>query len=90
MIDLRELPKMRDSLSYLYVEQAIVERKDSSVEFFNEDGRVDVPAANLSVLLLGPGTRITHAAVAILAECGCSIVWTGADMNRFYRGCAES
>lgn len=84
MIDLRELPKMRDSLSYLYVERAIVERKDSSVEFINEDGRVDVPAANLCVLLLGPGTRITYAAVAILAECGCSIVWTGANMNRFY------
>jgi CRISPR-associated protein Cas1 len=84
MIDLHELPKMRDSLSYLYVERAIVERKDSAVEFINEDGHVHVPAANLSVLLLGPGTKITHAAVKILADCGCSIVWTGTDMNRFY------
>ena len=84
MIDLHELPKMRDSLSFLYVEHAIVERKDSSVEFINEDGRAQVPAANLSTLMLGPGTRITYAAVAILAECGCSIVWTGAQGNRFY------
>lgn len=84
MIDLHELPKMRDSLSYLYVEKAIVERKDSAVEFINEDGRVHVPAANLCVLLLGPGTKITHAAVKILAESGCSIVWTGMGMNRFY------
>jgi CRISPR-associated protein Cas1 len=34
--------------------------------------------------MLGPGTKITYAAVAILAECGCSIVWTGTQGNRFY------
>lgn len=84
MIDLHELPKMRDSLSYLYIEKAIVDRKDSAVEFINEDGRVQVPAASLCVLMLGPGTKITYAAVAILAECGCSIVWTGTQGNRFY------
>lgn len=84
MQDLHELPKLRDSLSYLYVEKAIVERRDSAVEFINEDGRVQVPAANLCVLMLGPGTKITYAAVKILAECGCSILWTGTEMNRFY------
>jgi len=84
MEDLHELPKLRDSLSYLYVEKAVIERKDSSVEFINEDGRVQIPAANLCVLMLGPGTKITYAAVKILAECGCSILWTGTEMNRFY------
>lgn len=84
MIDLHELPKMRDSLSYLYIEKAIVDRKDSAVEFINEDGRVQIPAANLCALMLGPGTKITYVAVAVLAECGCSIVWTGAQGNRFY------
>jgi len=84
MQDLHELPKLRDSLSYLYVEKAIVERRDSAVEFVTEDGRVQVPTANLCVLMLGPGTSITHAAVKILAECGCSILWTGTEMNRFY------
>jgi len=84
MIDLHELPKMRDSLSYLYVEKALVERQDSAVEFISVDGRVSVPAANLCTLMLGPGTNITHAAVVILAECGCSIVWTGTQANRFY------
>lgn len=84
MIDLHELPKMRDSLSFLYIEKAVVERKDSAVEFISEEGHVQVPAANLSTLMLGPGTRITYAAVAILAECGCSIIWTGSHGNRFY------
>jgi CRISPR-associated protein Cas1 len=34
--------------------------------------------------LLGPGTSITHAAVALLAETGTSIVWTGEDGANYY------
>ena len=84
MQDLHELPKLRDSLSYLYVEHAIVERKDSAVEFITKEGRVHVPTAMLCVLMLGPGTSITHAAIRILAESGCIVLWTGEEMTRFY------
>jgi CRISPR-associated protein Cas1 len=87
MRDLHELPKLRDSLSYLYVEHATLNQKNQAVEFWREDeGRVMIPVANLSVLLLGPGTNITHAAVKNLAENGCSIVWVGEDATRFYAG----
>ncbi len=84
MQDLHELPKLRDSLSYLYIEHAIVDRKDSSVEFIQKDGRTQVPVAALCVLMLGPGTSISHAAVKVLAESGCLIVWTGEDATRCY------
>jgi CRISPR-associated protein Cas1 len=84
MQDLHELPKLRDSLSYLYIEHAIVDRKDSAVEFINQEGRVHVPAAALSVLMLGPGTNITHAAIKVLADSGCTVLWTGEEMTRFY------
>jgi CRISPR-associated protein Cas1 len=84
MQDLHELPKLRDSLSYLYIEHAIVDRKDSAIEFIQKNGRTHVPAAALSVLLLGPGTSISHAAVKVLAECGCSLIWTGEDVTRCY------
>jgi len=84
MQDLHELPKLRDSLSYLYIEHAIVERKDSSIEFIQKDGRTQVPAAALCVLMLGPGTSISHAAVKVLAESGCLLVWTGEDVTRCY------
>lgn len=84
MQDLHELPRLRDSLSYLYVEQAIVNRRRSAVEYVNEDGCVPIPAASLAVLMLGPGTSITHAAVRVLAENGCTILWTGEDGFRFY------
>jgi CRISPR-associated protein Cas1 len=82
--DLHELPKLRDSLSYLYVEKAILKRKQNAVEFVNEEGRVMIPVASLCVLLLGPGTSISHAAIKVLAENGCSTLWVGEDATRFY------
>jgi CRISPR-associated protein Cas1 len=84
MQDLHELPKLRDSLSYLYIEHAIVDRKDSAIEFIQKDGRTHVPVAALSALLLGPGTSVSHAAVKVLAESGCSLIWTGEDATRCY------
>ncbi len=82
--DFHLLPKLRDSLSYLYLEHAVLERKDSALLVLQETGRAMVPAANLSLLLLGPGTTVTHAAVGLLAESGTSVMWTGEDMQVFY------
>lgn len=82
--DLHELPKLRDSLSYLYLEHGRVEQDALSIQFVDKKGRVPIPAASLAVLLLGPGTTITHAAVKALADNGCSIVWCGEDAVRCY------
>ncbi|MEW6718696.1 MAG: type I-E CRISPR-associated endonuclease Cas1e [Chloroflexota bacterium] len=85
MRDLHELPKLRDSLSYLYVEHAILNQKNQAIEYIRKDeGHVMIPVANLTLLLLGPGTSITHAAVKTLAENGCSMLWVGEDATRFY------
>lgn len=84
MQDLHILPKLRDSLSYVYVERAIIQRYRNAVELVDENGKVAVPIASLSLLLLGPGTSITHEAVKLLAQNGCSIVWVGEDVTRFY------
>lgn len=84
MQDLHELPKLRDSLSYLYVEHAMLDKKQQAIEYIRKEGRTLIPVANLSVLMLGPGTSITHAAVKTLADSGCTILWTGEDATRFY------
>lgn len=84
MQDLHELPKLRDSLSYLYVEHAMLDKNQQAVEYVRKDGRTLIPIASLSVLMLGPGTSITHAAINTLARSGCSILWTGEDATRFY------
>jgi len=84
MIDFHLLPKLRDSLSYLYVEHAILERQDGALLVMQETGLTPVPVANLSLLMAGPGVSMTHAAIKLLAENGCSVLWVGEDMSHFY------
>lgn len=82
--DLHLLPKMRDGLSYLYLERGYIEQSQKAVEFINKDGRVMIPAASLAVLMLGPGTSITHEAIKTLADNGCLVNWCGEEGVRFY------
>lgn len=84
MPDFHELPKLRDSLSYLYIEHAIIDRKHNAIEYIQKDGRVMVPVAALCVLMLGPGTSISHAAMRVLAGNGCTVLWTGEDSAGCY------
>lgn len=83
--DLHELPKLRDGLSYLYLEHCVVNQKYKAVEAINkENGRTMIPAAALAVLMLGPGTSITHEAVKTLCDNGCSVLWCGEEGVRLY------
>lgn len=84
MKDLRILPKVRDSWSYLYVERARIDQEDKGICLHDEAGRVHVPCASLSLLMLGPGTTVTHAAVMTMAEAGCLVAWCGEQGVRFY------
>lgn len=82
--DLHDLPKLRDGLGFLYIERAHVEQKSLGVVLDYPDTDVPIPSASLAVLLLGPGTTISHAAVKALADNGCSIVWCGEGVTRVY------
>jgi len=84
MRDLHELPKLRDGLSYLYLERGRIVQKHKAVELLDEEGHTMIPAAALAVLMLGPGTSITHAAIKALADNGCLVVWCGEDGTRCY------
>lgn len=78
------LARFRDSVSYHYVERCVVEQSHFSIAVFDKTGKTVIPSANLSLLLLGPGTRITHAAVRTLMDCGCLIYWVGEQGIRCY------
>ena len=82
--DLHELPKLRDSISYLYFEHAIIEQADSSIVVIQESGRTPVPISSITCLLLGPGTRVTHAAIKAMADNGCLVIWCGEKAAHFY------
>lgn len=86
MRDLQVLPRLSDSMSFLYFEQVVIHRCQNTIEAIDKEGRIPIPAASLSVLMLGPGVSISHAAINILAKNGCSVVWVGEDMTRFYAG----
>jgi CRISPR-associated protein Cas1 len=82
--DLHLLPRTRDSLSFLYVEHASIEQEHRSIVALDAAGRVPIPCASLSLLMLGPGTTITHAAVRTMAATGCLVAWSGEQGVRFY------
>jgi len=82
---LHDLPRFDDKLTYLYIEHAIVEQDKLAVAIRYEDGSTTaIPAASLAVLLLGPGTTLTHAAVKTLADNNCQVLWVGEHGVRFY------
>ena len=82
--DLHLLPKFRDSLSYLYIEHARIDRHEKSIAIHNPEGIVPIPASSLVLLMLGPGVSVTHAAITTLAELNCLVVWCGEENVRFY------
>jgi len=84
LIDLHSLPKVRDSVSSLYVEHVRVDRHDKSIAVHDVGGMTPVPAAALCVLMLGPGTSVTQAAMMTLAENNCLVIWCGEENVRFY------
>lgn len=82
--DLHILPKFRDAWSYLYLEHCKIEQEARAIAVWDAEGKVPVPCASLALLLLGPGTSISHAAVAALADNGCLVYWVGEGGVRFY------
>jgi CRISPR-associated protein Cas1 len=82
--DLRALPRFEDGLTFVYVEYVRIEQEDHALVFVDVRGRVPVPVASLAVLLCGPGTTVTHAAVVACAENGCTLLFCGERGVRLY------
>jgi CRISPR-associated protein Cas1 len=80
----QELPRIRDSISFLYFEYGKIEQSETGVEYSNKNGIIEIPVANLCALMLGPGTTITHRAVQSIVAAGCSIIWNGEQGVRYY------
>lgn len=82
--NLHTLPRVRNTWSYLYVEHCMVEKKDESVCLIDKDGRVPIPCACITLLMLGPGCSISHMAMLALTESGCLVAWVGEQGVRSY------
>ena len=84
MRTLHELPRFSDRWSYLYLEMGAVDRDAGGLAFHNEGEDTPIPIDQLSLLMLGPGTTVTHAAVKALAENNCLLAWVARDGTRLY------
>lgn len=82
--DLGQLVRAQDRLSFIYLERCTVHRDGNAVTATDERGMVHIPSATLGALLLGPGTRVTHQAMMLLAESGSTAVWVGERGVRYY------
>lgn len=80
----RELARVEDRLSFVYLEHCIISRDASAITATDEKGTVHIPAAALGALLLGPGTNVTHQAIVLMAESGSTVVWVGERGVRYY------
>lgn len=84
---LETIPPVRERWTPLYLEHGRVEVDDSSVKWIGADRLVmRIPVATLSVLMLGPGTTITHAAIRACADTDTPICWVGSDGLHYYAG----
>jgi len=82
--ELQELPQIKERISFLYLEHAVINRLDSAITVSDDRGTVHVPAASLSVILLGPGTKISHRAMELIGDTGASVLWVGERGVRYY------
>ena len=82
--DLHLLPRVEDGWSFLYVEHCRIEQDGKSISIWEATGRTPVPCAAISLLMMGPGTAITHAAIKTLVESGCTLLWCGEEGVRVY------
>jgi|SRR5579884_1953134 len=82
--NLHHQPRVRDRWSYLYAEHCRVEQDERAIALHDDDGVRPVPCASLLLLMLGPGTTVTHAAMRAIADNGCLVAWTGEEGVRYY------
>lgn len=79
-----EMPRISDRVTYIYVEHSKINRIDGSITVAERRGVVRIPASMIGILLLGPGTDISHRAMELLGDSGTSVAWVGEHGVRNY------
>ena len=80
----RPIP-IKDRASILFIEKGQLDVLDSAFVVVDKNGvRTHIPVGGLACLMLEPGARVSHAAVALAARVGCLLVWVGEAGVRLY------
>lgn len=81
---LSELSRISDRITFLYLEHAQLNRKDSAITVTDAKGVITIPASIIGVLMLGPGIDVSHRAMELMGDSGMSVVWVGEHGVRQY------
>lgn len=82
--ELELLPQIKDRMTFIYLERCRISRHDSAIKVIDDTGIVYIPAAYITVMILGPGTDISHRAIELIGDSGVGIVWAGEHGVRYY------
>ena len=82
--EIQELPQIKDRMTFLYLERCTLNRQDGAITHIDARAETHIHASADSVLLLGPGTRVTHRAMELMGDTGVSVIWVGEHGVRFY------
>lgn len=84
--EIQALPQISKRMSFLYLEHCMLNRQNGAITATDDEGCIHIPAHSISVLMLGPGTNITHRAMELIGDAGISILWVGEYGVRYYAG----
>jgi CRISP-associated protein Cas1 len=80
----RPIP-IKERASILFLEKGRLDVLDGAFVLVDEKGvRVHIPVGGVVCLMLEPGTRVSHAAVALAARAGSLLIWVGEAGVRLY------
>jgi CRISPR-associated protein Cas1 len=80
----RPIP-IRERAAILFVEKGRLDVLDGAFVLVDDNGvRLHIPIGGVTCLMLEPGTRVSHAAVALAARAGTLLIWVGEAGVRLY------
>lgn len=76
---------LKERAALVFVERARIDVKDGAFVAIDAEGeRTVIPIGGVACLMLEPGARISHAAVALAAQAGTLVTWVGEGGVRLY------
>lgn len=82
--EIQALPRVQDRVTFIYLEHCKINRDNGAITVKTQSGITNIPAAAISVLLLGPGTDVTHRAMELIGDTGVTTIWVGEHGVRYY------
>ena len=76
---------LKERAAMVFVERAQIDVRDGACVAIDADGvRTHIPVGGIACLMLEPGARISHAAVALAGRAGTLVTWVGEGGVRLY------